>query len=501
MDDQLTLDTDEIMTSPGRITQNAPERNKPSAKSSTRRRNNFSARLRPLLQAYGAALVASYAIVPSIAAIFTVIFVLATSNVPGWQLVLWGFIAAGVVWFVSSVPLSGLTSARAANPHNYGLIESRLSRLETRLFVLQSTTSEDQLKQYQRVALEEAYENLTKLQELIYSSTSRLPWVLAMGYVNAWNWIHRTEEALIKIEPIEMVVSGAYHDYMAISDSKMDNCQELLTNLTSATKTLDPSFASVFATTSLTSGESEVLGEIDQSVNKIEQDVTRIAAKLGVQLSKSEDQAAETAKNHASVPDAEANARVILHEIRRALNEFRDTQRVGIVSLRNQLMANIFVTGFATYALLCTVILVLVHANSSPLVQSRFLAALIFYIIGAMAGLFGRIYMESKASTSSDDYGLPLGRLISTPLISGIAGIGGVFLYNIVILQITPGSSNVMSSIFNIDRLDYLIVAAIFGYAPNLLMKGLQANKYVSALQSSETSRSTDSSTQRSETS
>ncbi len=500
MDDQLTLDTDEITTAPGLIAQNSTERNKSSARSSTRRRKAFSARLIPPMQAYGAALVASYAIVPSIATIFTVIFFLATSNVPGWQLVLWGFIASGVVWFVSSVPLSGLTSARAANPHNYGLIESRLSRLETRLFVLQSTTSEDQLKQYQRVALEEAYENLTKLQELIYSSTSRLPWVLAMGYVNAWNWIHRTEEALIEVEPIEMVVSGAYHDYMAISNSKMNNCQDLLTNLTNATKTLDPTFANVFTTASLTSGESEVLGEIDQSVNKIEQGVNQIAAKLGVQLSESDDQAGKTAKNKASAPDAEDNARVILHEIRRALNEFRDTQRVGIVSLRNQLMANIFVTGFATYALLCTVILVVVHANSSAPVQARFLAAVIFYIIGAMAGLFGRIYSESKASTSPDDYGLSIGRLISTPLISGLAGIGGVFLYNIVILQIAPGSSNAMSFIFNIDRLDYLIVAAIFGYAPNLLMRGLQANKYVSALQSSETSRATNASTQLSET-
>jgi hypothetical protein len=104
-----------------------------------------------------------------------------------------------------------------------------------------------------------------------------------------------------------------------------------------------------------------------------------------------------------------------------------------------------------------------------------------------------------KNPPGSNDYGPSLGRLISTPLISGIAGIGGVFLYNIVVLQIAPGSSNVMSSIFNIDRLDYLIVAAIFGYAPNLLMKGLQANKYVSALRSSETSRSTDASTQQSE--
>jgi hypothetical protein len=500
MGDQLTIDTGEITTSPGLVPQNYTVREKSPAKPVARRKNGFFARLWPLMQAYGAALVASYAIVPSIATIFTVFFYLVASNVPAWQLVVWGFIVSAIVWLALSFPLSALTSARAANPLNYGLIENRLSRLETRLYVLQTTTSEDQLKQYQRVALEEAYENLSKLQDLVYSSTSRLPWVLAMGYVNAWNWLHRTEEALIEIEPIEMVVSGAYHDYMAISNSKMDNSKGLLANLTAATKKLDPKFASVFASSSLSSGESEVLGEIGQGVSKIEHGVHQIATKLGLQVSESDGQAAKIAKNNSSTLDKEANARVTLHEIRRALNEFRDSQRLGIVSLRNQLMANIFVTGFVTYALLCLVVLSVVHTNSSAQAErATILAAVVFYIVGAMAGLFGRIYSESKANTGGDDYGLSLGRLISTPLISGLAGIGGVFLYNIIILQVAPGSSSLLFSIFNINRLDYLIAAAVVGYAPNLLMKGLQANKYVSALQSSQTSRSTDASAQQSE--
>jgi len=500
MGDQLTIDTGEITTSPGLIPQNYAGREKSHAKPATRRKNGFFARLWPLMQAYGASLVGSYAIVPSIATIFTVVFYLVASNIPGWQLVVWSLIVTGIVWLALSIPLSALTSARAANSHNYGLIENRLSRLETRLYVLQTTTSEDQLKQYQRVALEEAYDNLSKLHDLMYSSTSRLPWVLAMGYVNAWNWLHRTEEALIEIEPIEMVVSGAYHDYMAISNSKMDNSKDLLTNLTDATKKLDPKFANIFAASSLSAGESEVLGEIGQGVNKIEQDVHQIATKLGVQLRHSDDQSAKTDTNTSSTPDAEANARVTLHEIRRALNEFRDSQRLGIVSIRNQLMASTFVTGFVTYALLCTAVLAVVHTNNAVQPErATILAAVVFYIIGAMAGLFGRIYSESKANTGGDDYGLSLVRLISTPLISGLAGIGGAFLYNILILQGALGASVSLSTIFTINRLDYLIAAAIFGYAPNLLMKGLQSNKYVSALQSSQTSRSTDASTQQSE--
>lgn len=497
MGDQITVQTDEITTSPGLIAQNSTDREKSRARPATRRNNSFFARLWPHLQAYGAALITSYAIVPSIATIFTAIFYFAATNVTGWQLVVWGFIVSGIVWLVLSLPLSPLTSAKAANPHNYGLIENRLSRLETRFFVIQNTTSEKHLKQYQQVALEEAYDNLSKLHHLMYTSTSRLSWALAMGYVNAWNWLHRTEEALIEIEPLEMVVSGAYHDYMAISNSKMDNSQDLLTNLTDATKKLDPKFACVFAASSLSPGESEVLGEIEQGVNKIEQGVHQIATKLGVQLDENDNQAAKSEKQNASTPDVEANARVTLHEIRRALNEFRDNQRLGIVSIRNQLMASIFVTGFVTYALLCTVVLATVHANSTVQPErTAILAAVVFYIVGAMAGLFGRIYTQSKANAGGDDYGLSIVRLISTPLISGLAGIGGAFLYSMLILQVIPGSSISLLSIFNINRLDYLIAAAVFGYAPNLLMKGLQSNKYVSALESSQTSRSTDASAQ-----
>ena|GEM_PF-7070978 len=52
-----------------------------------------------------------------------------------------------------------------------------------------------------------------------------------------------------------------------------------------------------------------------------------------------------------------------IREIRRALNEFRDNQRLGIVHTRNRLMASIFVTGFFTYALLCTAVLLVTPAN------------------------------------------------------------------------------------------------------------------------------------------
>ncbi len=83
MEDQLTIDTGEITTSPGLMPQHYADRERVPAKPVARRKKGFFARLWPPMQAYGAALVASYAIVPSIATIFTVVFYLVASNVPG----------------------------------------------------------------------------------------------------------------------------------------------------------------------------------------------------------------------------------------------------------------------------------------------------------------------------------------------------------------------------------------------------------------------------------
>ncbi len=496
MGEQITVHIDEKTTSPGLIAQNSTDHEKSRARPVTRRKNSFFVRLWPHMQAYGASLLASFAILPIVAAFFTVALFIVMPAAPGWQSAAWGCLITAVLWLVLSIPLAALTSAKAVNPYNYGLIENRLSRLESRLYTLQTTTPEDQLKPYQRVALEEAYDNLSKLHDLIYRSTSRLPWVLAMGYIDAWSWLHRTEEALIEIEPVEMVVSGAYHDFMAISNSKIDNSKDLLSNLSVAAKTLDPAMASVFAASKPVSTENETLETIDGGINRIEQDVHRIATKLGVQLSDNDDQSARTDKKNPSTPNKEANARVTLREIRRVLNEFRDNQRLGIVHTRNQLMASIFVTGLVIYALISAAIL---PSSGSQPERATILTAVIFYIVGAIAGLFGTIYRQSTASTGSDDYGLSLVRLISTPLISGLAGIGGAFLYSILITQVSSGQSNSLISIFTLNRLDCLVAAAVFGFAPNLLMKELQANKYVTALQSSETSKATDSSGQQNE--
>ncbi|MBV9257515.1 MAG: hypothetical protein JO215_05805, partial [Ktedonobacteraceae bacterium] len=116
-------------------------------------------------------------------------------------------------------------------------------------------------------------------------------------------------------------------------------------------------------------------------------------------------------------------------------------------------------------------------------------AAAAFYLVGAVTGLFGRFYREAMADTAVDDFGFSTARLVATPLLSGLAGIGGVMLtVMLTALGDTLGNTGniTMNNIFHMDpRLFF--VAAIFGLTPNLLIKGLQeeASKYATDIQSS----------------
>lgn len=67
-----------------------------------------------------------------------------------------------------------------------------------------------------------------------------LRWVTGMGYLNVWSLLHRAEEALVKVEPPEMVLRGALHDKLAIQNSTLQQRDELLDKLIQAVTDLDP---------------------------------------------------------------------------------------------------------------------------------------------------------------------------------------------------------------------------------------------------------------------
>lgn len=192
-----------------------------------------------------------------------------------------------------------------------------------------------------------------------------------------------------------------------------------------------------------------------------------------------------------STPEDEAKkksrARAALREVRHALNDFRDNSWEGIVRARTKLLGTTTLTGFVTHILLCITILIGLDVSQRPAIA----AATIFYIVGAIAGMFGRFYKEAQSNTDVDDYGLSIARLIAIPPLSGLAGVGGVLitilLYSTLVGMRDSTSLTKFSDIFRLDQPLYFIAAAVFGLTPNLIIKSLQeqAKKYVNDLTSS----------------
>src|SRR5215467_992245 len=176
------------------------------------------------------------------------------------------------------------------------------------------------------------------------------------------------------------------------------------------------------------------------------------------------------------VSDEEIQARSDLREVRHVLNEFRDNRWEAIVRVRNQFVCTMILTGLTMYVLLQFAIL----AGAPPATMRSVTA---FFLVGALVGLFYRLYTESQTSKSIDDYRLALARLVAIPLFSGLAAVGGVLL-----TQTVTSTVNVFDPK---NILAELIVAAAFGLTPSLLFGMLQkqTEQYKTDLKSTEATR------------
>lgn len=499
MDDQVSTGLKEKNTTPVMPTvsqhsiDDEDELSQVSALLSQQQKHRRNAGRRPVLRffrAYGTALIMGLPILPIAVSAVTIIIYLSNPSVAGWVSVLYGIAFTYIGWWLISLLLIPLTTPKNANSRSYGLLDSRLNQLEARLGVIRNITPhEEDLPEYQQVALNEAFDKLEEITQDLYESDTRLPWAMGYGYVNTWGKLHRAEEALVEVEPIEMTMRGAMHDKMAISGSQISNRDELLSKLRYAVKKLDPAMAALFKPFVVHAAQSD---NENPDIQELQEDVQQIAHYLKLDL-KGDHTSASTQSTRAP-HDAEdpARARLTLREVRRALNDYRDHLWEGLVRARNNLLGVTFVTGLGTHILLCVAILAMAPVSgSTPGDRTMIISAVAYYLLGAIAGLFGRISQASIANIGVDDYGLSLAQIMSRPLYSGLAGIGGVLISSTLLSIGTPNglSLNTIQSIFTLTRPDLLIVAAAFGLTPNLIASGMQnqTNKFLSALRNSKT--------------
>src|SRR6266480_3392806 len=399
------------------------------------------------------ALVASSAAVPIVAAMITVAIYVAPFSATWypWIAVPLGAIITLIVWLLFAIPCRRFASAMYANRCSYGSLINQLRDLKARLHVLddrQAGKSGAPLSDTCKVALEEARTWCYDIELEI--KCKGLCWLLATGYINMWKLLHHAEEALIEIEPIETVINKAVHDELCIQDSNMSNSEELLDKLRIAVKKLSPS-AAIYLTKQ----------PRDQEARGVPH-----------------------GKNNKNYSDPEMEARIALREVRRTLNEYRDNLWEGLIRSRNRLMMIVTITGFLAYSLLCLPIV----SNIDP---SYVVAATIFFLVGAIVGLFNRLYLETKIDNAVNDFGLSMARVIATPVLSGLGAVSSVLVITLLTgaIQTSLKFPDDFTGIYSINPW-HILLAAVFGLAPSLLIRMLQqkAESYKTDIKSSKAS-------------
>jgi hypothetical protein len=156
-------------------------------------------------------------------------------------------------------------------------------------------------------------------------------------------------------------------------------------------------------------------------------------------------------------------------------------------------------TGVITYVLLAFA--VNLDERHAIALNNPVVSAAAIYLVGAVVGLFNRLHVESGDDAAGEDYGLSKTRLLLTPILSGLAAVGGVLITGMLsgivdVNAITPtpaiaadlGSKAFeigpdaqitrvglsLHDIFNLRDYPFsLVLAAIFGLTPKTFLRRL----------------------------
>jgi len=386
--------------------------------------------------AYVVGLLATAILVPGLAGFLSVIMYLGSKfpafrwfiNSDGARAYGFGSLFAVGGWVLCALAARNYARAAGANPSEYAKLKEIYDVLATRAKTSEPATPD------QTAALAEAQVNLDYAAPSFAPDGPQRPsfrWGTGDAYLDLRERLHRAEEALIGVEPASLAIGEAGYDVRRVEGGRFADAKRLLESLATAQVALghDPN---------------------------------------------------------------DAAARATLRQVRRAINEYRDSLRAGLIRARNHLFVTAIYASLNAYALLGVAMIWGVS-------RSAILAAAAFYLIGATVGLFRQLQLASTATTTQEDYGLESMRLIQTPLFSGLAAVGGVVLLSIVPAltpaassSAKPTSTNAIPPLENIFDLATnekgLVIAAIFGLTPTLLVARLreQSEGLKSGLKSSE---------------
>ena len=268
----------------------------------------------------------------------------------------------------------------------------------------------------------------------VYDESRHVPvsadkWALGTGFVELWQRLHATEAALLGQRPLGQRLSYGRQDVLRLSGCELETGGVLKQRLEDAIASLE----------------------------KI----------------------AKEDPNGAKTPEEERSTEILI-SVHKTIDDYRDQSRAGLARTRIHLIWAGTMTAVVAYILLALAIL-------DDVEPYQIIAGGAFFLVGAVAGLIWQLRQSgSQIRSGEDDFGLDRARLIYVPVLSGLAGVGGVLLmallYPTLNVVLDPTSAQVgqpvpeISDIFNLATNRFgLLVAAVFGLTPDLLINRLQS--------------------------
>jgi len=400
-----------------------------------------------------------------------------------------GLALALAIWLAASFPARRRATARESSPPNYHQITEALDSLQYKIRCVcptgdLTTTVDNGLDEAsKREALAEVKGEIKEIAKRLKDGDTT--WVTGAGYIELWHRVHRAQEAMIKLEPFSEVAEGAMRDDERLRDANIANRERLLDRLRSAVAVFEAPEANGYLRYLPECKEYDdirTLGTLNGdagTLNRLRAEILRTQVKRV--------EHAEAIKEKLR-PEAIA----ILVETRYEINRFRDDSWEGIVNARNHLLDTSMNLGLMTYALLVFTLIMTPNPNAV-------LWAAIYFLVGAITALFARARIEWSTASAVDDFGLTRARLVHLPWLAGLAAVGGVLVTAVLGPQLVPtganGTAPAIAKVFNGDNTSLLLVAAVFGLTPDLIIRRLeqQTEKYKADLESTQSTQSTES--------
>ncbi|MFN8584913.1 MAG: hypothetical protein U0446_06300 [Dehalococcoidia bacterium] len=297
--------------------------------------------------------------------------------------------------------------------------------------------------------------------------SDRVDWLRSAGYNECYKRLHSIQADLILICGRAELLAGIHEDYLALTDSRVPGADTLQYKLerSVADLGLDPAIFFTRPKGTVTAAADDPTAHIEKPVD---------------------------------IPPSE-DVRFRVRSVRIALDAFRDRTFEGLIHQRDRARASTSAAGAILYV-------VLVWTLLFDIKHETLLYAAVLFAIGATVGVFARLLIQSEVGSDVEDYGLYMARVAQTVVASGVAALLGVVItvYGVAAINnsdvvpapatspapaatapststpaptaLASSANNVrLESVFSFEEYPLaILLAAIFGLSPTLLLKRLE---------------------------